>query len=86
MIASDVNELFRARGGTVEFSPEAIGHKLKALGFPLRRASSGMRWSECPETGQRLHELAGFFGIQRPDCQQTQSATEALGNETHAGM
>jgi hypothetical protein len=38
-IATEVNRLLKARGETLQFSPEKVGHKLRKLGVLTRRLS-----------------------------------------------
>ena len=58
-IAAEVNRLLVARGETMQFSPEKVGHKLKKVGLPTCRLSpAGNGLSLDQATRIRLHEVA----------------------------
>ena len=58
-IAAEVNRLLVARGETVQFSPEKVGHKLKKVGLLTCRLSpAGNGLSLDQATRIRLHEVA----------------------------
>jgi hypothetical protein len=61
-IAAEVNRLFVARGETMQFSPEKVGHKLKKVGLLTRRlslAGNGLTLDQA--TRSRVHEVARAY-------------------------
>jgi hypothetical protein len=88
-IAAEVNRLLEARGETLQFSPEKVGHKLRKVGLPARRLSQAGNGLYLDQpTRIHIHEVAAAYrredsiekdeNLHCPLCTQTQCLKEAV--------
>jgi hypothetical protein len=63
-----VNRIAKARGESLSYSAEIIGHRLKKIGLFTRRlgkAGNGLNLDVATTT--RVHELAAVYGVEGLD-------------------
>jgi hypothetical protein len=80
-ITEAANRILRAQGEIVEYSPQEVGHRLKAIGLFTKRGGSGKGLPVCRETSRAAHRLARMYEVpsvvnsvqECPDCPAAQA-------------
>jgi hypothetical protein len=65
-LAKLVNVVLRANGEVIEFSPQDIGYRLRAMGLFTRRSAAGQALRLDRELSRLIHNLAQYYGIPTP--------------------
>lgn len=88
-IAAEVNRLLEARGETLQFSPEKVGHQLRKVGVLTRRLSQAGNGRTLDQaTRIHLHEVAAAYreedsiqedeNLHCPLCEKNKSLRELM--------
>jgi hypothetical protein len=66
-IVGDLNTIIAGRGGSIQFSPETVGWKLKGLGIRTTTISRGLRGVKMADARHSIRRIATAYGLSVPE-------------------